>query len=229
MNRTYIEPSSGEALLYQWDANHGGWTPDTVAMAAWRVNALRIYRSTPTMFVTMPGHVRRPAMTEAELNDVCGLASKPWIPVGAATIIAETDIPQYDAWAADPDSDIWEENLRPVLFEPTPLETVYFKSHNQEVIPTAPPQEPQSQPQPQPQPQEETSTGPTLPRHVATLVLSNALAAAATCPISMEPIQHTGSSVTGCGHVFQTMALRQWLSNHAICPECRTPTGATAF
>jgi hypothetical protein len=238
-SRTYIDPMTDEALLYQWDPEHGGWIPDIAAMAAWRVGDLRVYRSaqTTTDFMTMPGHVRRPAMTDAELRDICATASRPWIPVAAIPTMAETDIPSFDVWSHTLDSSeavptTWESSVVPLLHYDAGITTRFFTSFNHDdnnavaalltirhevPVPSAPPVEPTAE---QHQP---------LPRHVATMVLERSVATGATCPISMEPIQAVGVSVTGCGHVFQTAALRRWMADRDTCPECRTPTAATAF
>jgi hypothetical protein len=62
------------------------------------------------------------------------------------------------------------------------------------------------------------------PRHLVAAVLSNAVANNAICPITMDPITPDTATVTSCGHVFQTEAIRHWLGGNAICPECREPT-----
>jgi hypothetical protein len=239
-SRTYIDPMTDEALLYQWDPEHGGWIPDIAAMAAWRTGNLRLYRPTAATdtFVTMPGHVHRPAMTEVELRDICATASRPWIPVAAIPTMSEPDIASFDVWShtmespATPVPTTWESVAVPLLHYGGEITTRFFPSFNHDdnnavaalltirheiSVPTAPPVE-----QPSPQQQE-------LPRHVATLVLEQAITSGATCPISMEPIQAVGASVTGCGHVFQTAALRRWMADRNTCPECRAPTAATAF
>jgi hypothetical protein len=234
--RTYIDPMTDEALLYQWDPEHRGWIPDIAAMAAWRVGDLRVYRPTAATdtFVTMPGHVRRPAMTDAELRDICATASRPWIPVSAIPTLTETDIARFDVWSTTTDPEIqvpttWESVTVPLLHYDTSIESRFFPSFNHDddlaisalltirhevPAPSAPPAIAEQQP---------------LPHHVATLVLERAVATGTTCPISMEPIQAIGASVTGCGHVFQTAALRRWMADHHTCPECRAPTAATAF
>lgn len=250
-SRTYIDPMTDEALIYLWDIHHGGWTPDIAAMSAWRTGDMRIYRppQTTTEFVTMPGHVRRPAMTDTELRDICATASRPWIPVAAIPIVTETDISQFDAWSINPEANdhiptTWESAAVPLLHYDTDIAPRFFPSYNQDdeaatalvdirqevSVPSAPPLEEWGQnlsvelrgPPVEP-------TAEQLPRHVATIVLEQAIATGATCPISMEPIQRLGASVTGCGHVFQTTALRRWMADRGTCPECRTPTTATAF
>lgn len=234
--RTYIDPQTAEALFYTWDFTLGGWTPDITSMTAWRTGALRAYRPTATLFITMPGYVSRPVMTDTELQDICGIATRPWIPDGAVPLIAESDIPHYDTWnRTELAPTVWEDADRPLLHYEDPLTVTVFASINQEMAAAAllainqrhtpEPSAPQQSLPTQQQQQQQSE----LPRHVAAMVLQNVVAAGATCPISMEPIGLTGSSVTGCGHVFQTSALRRWLSAHTICPECRSQTTATAF
>ena len=240
-SRTYIDPMTDEALFYQWDPEHGGWIPDIAAMSAWRSGDMRVYRPSTAItdtFITMPGHVRRPAMTDTELRDICATASRPWIPVAAIPTLTETDIPSFDVWShtmespATPVPTTWDSAAVPLLHYDADIATrpEFFPSYNQDdtaavaalleirhttPIPSAPPIE------------ETNQAG--LPRHVAVLVLERAIATGATCPISMEPIQKIGASVTGCGHVFQSAALRRWIAERGTCPECRTPTTATAF
>ncbi len=228
--RTYIDPQTAEALFYTWDQTAGGWTPDIASMTAWRTGALRAYRPTATLFVTMPGYVSRPVMTDSELQDICGIATRPWIPDGAVPLIAESDIQQYDAWnRTGLAPTVWEDADRPLLHYEDPLTVTVFRSINQEMAAAALLAINQTHAPEPSAPTQTTSelTTPELPRHVALMVLQNAVATGATCPISMETIRVTGSSVTGCGHVFQTEALRQW--GHRACPECRTQTTATAF
>jgi len=252
-SRIYIDPMTDEALLYQWDPEHGGWIPDFAAMSAWRTGGMRIYQPTPGAFVTMPGHVRRPAMTDADLCDICATASRPWIPVSAIPTLTESDIARFDSWtyasdAMDHVPTTWDSVTVPLLHYETDIESRFFPSYNQDdaaatallairqevSVPSAPPLEEWGQNlsvELRGPPVEPTQQLPTqqLPRHVATIVLEQAIATTATCPISMEPIQRLGASVTGCGHVFQTTALRRWMTDRGTCPECRTPTTATAF
>jgi hypothetical protein len=62
-----------------------------------------------------------------------------------------------------------------------------------------------------------------LPKHIATIVLERAAADGTLCPITMEPITPLSGVVSSCGHVFQAAALKEWLSGHSTCPECRQP------
>jgi len=62
-----------------------------------------------------------------------------------------------------------------------------------------------------------------MPRHVADILIRQAVigTAGATCPITLEPITLTNASVTSCGHIFQTAAIRSWHAENPTCPECR--------
>ena len=62
-----------------------------------------------------------------------------------------------------------------------------------------------------------------MPTHVAELVIRDAEARGATCPITMEPIKAADAAVTSCGHVFEGGAIKEWLHTHATCPQCRQP------
>lgn len=60
-----------------------------------------------------------------------------------------------------------------------------------------------------------------MPKHIADLVLRDAENRGATCSITMEPIKVGSAAVTSCGHVFETSAIKEWLTTHSTCPECR--------
>jgi len=69
-----------------------------------------------------------------------------------------------------------------------------------------------------------TATAPQpFPKHLTDMVLQKAEADAAICPITMDPIKAAEAAVTSCGHIFQAAAIREWLTAHATCPECRQP------
>jgi hypothetical protein len=235
-SRVYIDPMTDELLLYQWSTEYNGWTPNITAMKTWRTGTLRIYRkeNQPLSFVTIPGRVHHPVMTDTEVRDICGTASKPWIPVASIPTLTDDDMVEFDVWSyamgvtTMPIPTTWEAAACPLLHYDDEIRPHFFPSYNQDDaittrmhVPSAPPAEEQSS--------TSTSTSPSLPHHVAAIVLDSAVTTHAICPISMEPIQQTGFSVTGCGHVFKTTALRRWITEHRTCPECRTPTGVTAF
>jgi hypothetical protein len=70
-------------------------------------------------------------------------------------------------------------------------------------------------------PSEPTAPVTAMPKHIADLVLRDAESRGATCAITMEPIKVGSASVTSCGHVFETGAIKEWLTTRATCPECR--------
>ena len=67
------------------------------------------------------------------------------------------------------------------------------------------------------------SRPPPLPKHVADLLIRDAITCSAICPITMEPIKAATATTTPCGHVFTDTALNIWRSTHSTCPECRSP------
>ena len=62
---------------------------------------------------------------------------------------------------------------------------------------------------------------PPLPKHIQTVVLERAETEGQTCPITLTPIKSATATVTSCGHIFQTAAIQEWLSENQTCPECR--------
>jgi hypothetical protein len=61
-----------------------------------------------------------------------------------------------------------------------------------------------------------------LPKFVADALIRDAVAAAATCPITMEPITVATAAVTSCFHVFDANAIAIWFTNNHTCPTCKT-------
>jgi hypothetical protein len=63
-----------------------------------------------------------------------------------------------------------------------------------------------------------------LPKFVADALIAAAVAASATCPITMEPIEATKASVTPCYHVFDSTAIASWsAAGNTTCPTCKQP------
>lgn len=63
-----------------------------------------------------------------------------------------------------------------------------------------------------------------LPKFVTDLIIADAVAKRATCPITMEPIRADNATVTSCYHIFDTAALTAWAASQdstTICPQCR--------
>jgi len=66
-----------------------------------------------------------------------------------------------------------------------------------------------------------------IPKFVADLIIADAVAKAAACPITMEPLKIATAAVTTCFHVFDANAIASWLASDAgngACAVCRTPT-----
>jgi hypothetical protein len=61
-----------------------------------------------------------------------------------------------------------------------------------------------------------------LPKFVADALIRDAVAATATCPITMEPITAATAAVTSCFHVFDANAIAIWLVDNHTCPTCKT-------
>jgi hypothetical protein len=66
-----------------------------------------------------------------------------------------------------------------------------------------------------------------IPKFVADALVRDAVAATATCPITMEPINPATAAVTSCFHVFDANAIAIWLANHHTCPTCKQPATTT--
>ena len=60
-----------------------------------------------------------------------------------------------------------------------------------------------------------------LPKFVADALIVAAVAAEATCPITMEPITAATAAVTSCFHVFEANASAIWLTTNHTCPTCK--------
>ena len=237
--RSYIDPRTGEFLFLEWDTQRDGWAPAMTTMTSWRHGQTRVYQPSdqPTMFVTMPGHIRWPLLTQYEEDDIRVLLAHPWIPDGQATEgITEDQINDIDllqTLMSEPDyhhhhhhhhhHHLLDTILRPTLFMDSPLTLVQQPDNTvYAAVLLASLSQPQSQSQPQPQPQPQShQRPPPFPKHLADQVLLKAETDGQTCPITMEPIKRSGSIVTSCGHVFQKTAITEWMQSHDTCPECR--------
>jgi hypothetical protein len=71
---------------------------------------------------------------------------------------------------------------------------------------------------------------PAPPKFVTDLIVADAIAKGATCPITMEPLKADKVTVTACYHVFDTDALNTWAAAQiataeaattTVCPQCR--------
>ena len=62
-----------------------------------------------------------------------------------------------------------------------------------------------------------------IPERIAWLIAEDSCKKNESCPISMEPISPLTAAVTTCFHVFDTLAINEWLARNqnAPCPVCR--------
>jgi len=241
--RTYMEPETGDLLFLEWSTHDDGWMPAKVTMCAWQQGRLRIYYPTNTdqpMMITMPGAEQWPFLQPTEEPDVRGVMARPWIPDGQAIEgVREQDIAAMDRTyeiltvsASSSSTTVAEIELFE-RFEIHRIPTLVIPM-TYDLIPVRRPPQRLSQmdagashapPPPQRPPPAVPPTHPKpFPRHLVAAVLANAVANNAICPITMDPITPDTATVTSCGHVFQTEAIRHWLTTNAICPECREPT-----
>lgn len=68
-----------------------------------------------------------------------------------------------------------------------------------------------------------------IPSYVAKLLIADAVATNAVCPITLDPITAT-DSVTSCFHVFNADAIASWLAtdeSRGTCPTCKQPCAVT--
>ena len=95
-----------------------------------------------------------------------------------------------------------------------------------------PPPPPTPAPRPTPTPVATPTPAPrpvaqlinSLPPHITKIVLADAIRKNEVCPITSDDITETNATVTSCGHVFTTDAIRQWLStpsSRGLCPVCK--------
>lgn len=197
--RAYFRPN-GEFLLMVYD---DGWIPHMQTLSDWRAGRVRIYMPDAATVITMPGRKRWHVMSEMEATRIRAVIDGYWIPDGVAYEgIPEESLDEIDvriSTAEDP------ELARPsLIWDAHPLDLTFI-------------------PQPHPQPQQKPLHRP-LPPHVVRLIMENAVATKALCPITLTPIRFKDATVTPCEHVFNADALRSWTSvGRRICPECRGP------
>jgi hypothetical protein len=224
-------------FLFMIRTPDGLWHADLTMLDYWRTTVntpsqINIYNliGLDDMFCSI-NHIGAPtelhALPVTEYDRVRSLVARPWIP---ARLIYKgiplSDIAAFDAWSRAPTTapadPAWNHYFRPILAD-MPLRAPW-----EPYLLTAPPPPPSAPAPPQPQQQARNAAAvAALPPHVVNTLLAAAVAAGATCPITMEPIDAATATVTPCGHVFTSTALRRWLVTHAHCPECRGPLAAT--
>lgn len=226
--RAYIDPETAEISLMAWDA---GWVPHVRTMESWRASTVRLYQTTDTArIVSMPGHKVWEFMTDDESYDIRAQIQHPWIPDGSAIEIPESDITAMETLMESPvrnqNANVLWDLMRPALvwdavdpwivasvdprMRPVDLLTLALAASMSEDPATGATAATGTAPQP-------------FPKHLTDMVLQKAETDAAICPITMEPIKAAEAAVTSCGHIFQAAAIREWLTTHATCPECRQP------
>lgn len=182
-----------------------GWVPSVSTMVGWQKGKIRVYSPVdrPNTMITMPNHIHWPRLTPAEEHEIRAMLAHPWIPDGQALEgMRYEQITGVDALMTQQSSGtpLLETYLRPMLFMDMPLTLVH--------LPSPPVPEKPSAPQP-------------FPKHLVAAVLEKAASEGQTCPITLEPITPATSSITSCGHIFHTSAIKDWIQQHGTCPECR--------
>ena len=226
--RTFIDSATNEVLLMEWSTRDDGWVPALQALSEWQSGALRVYSPVGSStgwpaLITMPGGGQWPSLLEHEAEDVRAVLSKPWIPDGQITMIREEDIDLMEAIRSEGDFSAEADHVAYLesLLRPALLVEMIPEFVSPLVARLAPAPAPAPAPGPRPRP----TSAPILlpfPSHLIPAVLAHAASTGAICPIAMEPITTTNATVTSCGHIFQTAAIHQWLTDNDTCPECRT-------
>jgi hypothetical protein len=211
---------------------------------------------TTTTTHTQPTRWRPMTALEDSDNDILATMSRPWIERGTiVTEVNESDIPLVDALLRSPQGDPVQAQPPPPppeAYSRDPATRLNALLTLAEAAAAAPPayasrggdwlrgpildntdaplellwrlQEPEPEPT---APPEQTPRPYPMPKHVAELVIRQAVETAATCPITLEPIHQATAAVTSCGHVFAATAIRPWIAAHGTCPECRQPAVST--
>jgi len=223
--RAYIDPATNEVLLLEWKrvGDQEGWIPAVDILRAWQTGLLEVCKpSTSPEFITMPDRIRWPCLTPEEERNILRLLNKPWIsprmivrpaaagppslppaPAARPPVVVRLQPPQHPLIRLMMQMPLTP--FPPAATSPFVVPTAVFAA------PAAVFAAPAAKPAPTP-----------FPRHLIAPVLAHAEATKAICPISLEPITKENATVTSCGHIFQTEAIATWLTDHTICPECRS-------
>jgi len=208
--RSYIDPTTHEFLLLEWNTHCDGWHPAMATLQSWQRGLTRIYRPSdrPTTLITCPGHIAWPQLTPTEEADIRSLLERPWIQSPfAIDSFCEEQIDDADVisqqieildLSADPGPD---HDLAAAILASMSSTTRETRSKD-------------ASPKPKPQP---------FPKHLVGQILAKAETDNQLCSITMEPISAATATITSCGHIFQQTAIAHWLTDHTTCPECRQP------
>ena len=213
--RSFIDRTTGEFLLLEWNDQQNGWTPSIQTMQRWQQGNLRIYQPSdrPNTFVTLPGYLYWPHLTNDEEAEIRQVLTHPWIPDGQAMENLTTeqiyDVDSSLQHLAEESlysraHELLEEVLRPTLVMDLPLTLLTVSAS-------------------MPKPPQQSMRPPAFPKHLVKPVLAKAEADGHVCPITMEAIKAADAYITSCGHIFQQTAIRNWFQQHSTCPECRQP------
>jgi len=209
-------------LFMQWDGQKDGWIPDLSAMQQHREGNLRVYHPADAeeILVTMPGHVLWPVKFDGA--DIREVLEMPWVP-SALQGMTEAEIDQLDAYRLSTDALSIPPILRVDVRINAPLTRVEVNIPSRFEEELAASILASLSSYRHPTPVQPVQPPPLLPVHIRSIVLGHAESVNQTCSISLEPIRSTTASVTSCGHIFQTAAIQEWLSENQTCPECRKP------
>jgi hypothetical protein len=181
------------------------WIPDLQAMTNYRIGLSRVFQPYEDLVITMsPDRQNWPMMSQEEIADIGAILDHPWISVGEVIgpEVSEDRIPIFMENLMNPQISTILDHVRPhLVYEGVPQVRVRHRSN-----PTPVPNRPVPQ---------------SLPIHIVKLLLERAEKEGSRCPITEEPLTMATASVTSCGHLFNTSAIRRWLSTAKGCPECR--------
>lgn len=226
--RAYHAPISNEIILFVYDYDHEGWVPDNAMLNKWRDGRICVYIHNDGSHVTtasrsVPGFLNWPLMTAQEAErSVREWSPHPWIAASACVTVSD-DAAMHEHFAEATPLLTDDIELEPSYrrYRPPPIEIPSLFQALLEAAATASAESPTLElPGHRPGPEQPQCFA--LPRHVAALVIREACATGACCPITMEPITAEVAAVTSCGHVFSADAIACWLATHTTCPECRS-------
>jgi hypothetical protein len=202
-----------QILFMSWDSQKDGWVPALSTMQQHREGQLRVYQPSDNSgyLVTMPGHIRWE--TKFDGDDIREVLEMPWVPA-ALQGMREDEIDELDAYRLTTIPTLHVDVAAPLTLIELNIPSLFEERLAATILASlSATQRPQLQrPSQKPKP---------LPKHIQTIVLERAESDGTSCPITLTPIRRATASVTSCGHIFQTAAIQEWLSENETCPECR--------
>jgi len=215
--RSYALPDGTGTTLLRWSSEADGWILDTPVLMD--ILASRRVATATSQVITVGPGLEYPPLDPDEQPLVRDTLDT-WIPqvalAGPPAMTAVLTRPVWEAVEAvdapslvAPSLPVWGEDA-PAL---EPPEWVLGAAHLL-ALAAPPPSTPATA-------ATAATVPPRLPPHVAEIVLEKA--EGTPCPITMEPLTKANASVSSCGHVFQTAAVKEWCLTHTTCPLCRQP------